>query len=325
MMKNSLKKCPFCGAELNQKEKENELLEEVNQLKEKGILQQTIFVAVKIVQSMSEKNPVWFKEALDKQTEKINKSMERRLRDEGREVLKSIMELKGNPTAMGKIQEENIAKRLSSLKTGEDRFNSEKSRKSQEDIECIVVEDGVELGRIVIESKHTKHWREKYLQQIEGYMARENTEFGILATSAMPDDSLNYTVWRNGVLIVNIDYVEPAYIFLREHLKLKKALEQEYSTKMKNLEVRDQILEELRNAITNGDLDYIIKKLNETTLHIDDKISKAENYMSGFFKKMRKDSKKIRELTEMLMREHIEKIRVQLLQQPLSPFVSNEW
>lgn len=322
MMKQNLKKCPFCGAEINQKE-ENELLEEISQLKEKGILQQTIFVAVKIVQSMSEKNPVWFKEALDRQTEKIDKSMERRLRVEGREVLKSIMELKGNPTAMGKIQEEKIAKRLSSLKIGRDRFNTEKSRKSQEDIECIVIEDGIELGKIVIESKRTKHWQEKYLQQIEGYMAKENTEFGILATSAMPDDSLNYTVWRDGILIVNIDYVESAYIFLREHLKLSKTLEQEYSARMCNLEVRDQILEELKNAISNGELDSIIKRINKTTLDIDKTVANAENYMTRVFKTIKKDSSRIREYAERLASEHIEKIRVQLLQQPLPPLFSD--
>jgi hypothetical protein len=322
MMKQNLKKCPFCGAEINQKE-ENELLEEVNQLKQKGILQQTIFVAVKIVQSMSEKNPVWFKEALDRQTEKINKSVERKLRDEGREVLKSIMELRGNPTAMGKIQEEAIAKRLSALKTGQDRFKTEKSRKSQEDVECIVVEDGLELGKIVIESKRTRNWREAYLEQLEKYMDRENTEFGILASIVMPDDSLNYTVWRNGILIVNIDYIEPAYIFLREHLKLKKTLEQKFSARMKNLEVKDQVLEELKKSITSGELDSIIQRLYETTLNIDNTISKAENYLARVFKTIKKDSSKIRECVERLVSEHIEKIRVQLLQQPLPPLLSD--
>ena len=323
MMKQNLKKCPFCGAEINQKETENELLEEVNQLKERGILQQTMFVAVKIVQSMSEKNPVWFKEALDKQTEKINESVERKLREEGRAVLKSIMEIKGNPTAMGKIQEEAIVKRLSSLKIGQDRFRTEKSRKSQEDIECLVIENGLEFGKIVIESKRTRNWREAYLEQLENYMHKENTEFGILATSAMPDDSLNNTVWRNGILVVNIDYVEPAYIFLREHLKLKKTLEQEYSARIMNLEVRDQILEELKNAIINGELDSIIDSINKTTLDIDNTVSKAENYLTRIFRDLKKDSSKIRQLAERLVSEHIEKIRVQLIQQPSSLSFSN--
>ena len=272
---------------------------------------------------MSEKNPVWFKEALDKQTEKINESVERKLREEGRAVLKSIMEIKGNPTAMGKIQEEAIVKRLSSLKIGQDRFRTEKSRKSQEDIECLVIENGLEFGKIVIESKRTRNWREAYLEQLENYMHKENTEFGILATSAMPDDSLNNTVWRNGILVVNIDYVEPAYIFLREHLKLKKTLEQEYSARIMNLEVRDQILEELKNAITNGELDSIIDSINKTTLDIDNTVSKAENYLTRIFRDLKKDSGKIRKFTERLVSEHIEKIRVQLIQQPPTLSFSN--
>jgi len=323
MKKMSLKKCPLCGAQLNGEERENVLINEMNELKEKGILQPTMFVAVKIIQSMSEKNPVWLKEALNKQTNMINESIGRKLAEESRLVLKSIMEIKGNPTIIGNIQEEAITKRLSSLKIGEDKFRTEKSRKSREDIECIVREDGRELGKIVIESKHTKNWRETYIQQIEEYMEKENTEFGILATSAMPDDALNNTVWRNGVLVVNVDNIEPAYIFLREYLKLKKALEQEYSTKIKHLEVRDQILEELKNAITSGELDSIIERINKTTLDIDNTISKAENYMSRVFKTIKKDSSRIREFAERLVSEHIEKIRVQLIQQPLPPFLSS--
>lgn len=319
-MKQTLKKCPFCGAELNQKEKENELLEEVNQLKQKGILQQTIFVAVKIVQSMSEKNPVWFKEALDRQTETIKKSVEKELRAEGREVLTSILELKGNPTAMGKIQEENITKRLSSLKTGQDIFRTEKARKSQEDIECIIVENGLEVGKILIESKRTRNWREAHLDQLKQYMDRENTEFGILATTSMPDDSLNYAIWRSGVLIVKTEYVEAAYIFLREHLKLKTALEQDYSTKIQNLEVRDQILEELKKSITDGELDSIIERINKTTLNIDTTILRAENYLEKMFRSIKKDSSNIRKCAERLVSEHIERIRVQLIHQPPSPF-----
>jgi DNA helicase TIP49 (TBP-interacting protein) len=92
---------------------------------------------------------------------------------------------------------------------------------------------------------------------------------------------------------------------------------------MKNLEVRDQILEELKKAITNGELDSIIDRLNKTTLHIDETISKAENYLNRFFRDIGKDSSKIRECSERLVSEHIEKIRVQLIQQPFPLFISS--
>jgi len=135
----------------------------------------------------------------------------------------------------------------------------------------------------------------------------------------LPDDALNNTTWRDGVLVVNVEYIEPAYIFLREYLKLKRALEEEYSTKITQLEVRDQILEELKNAITSGELDAIIERINTATLNIDNKISKVENYLSRIFKNIRKNTCNIRDLTNKLISEHIEKIRTQLIQQPL-PF-----
>jgi len=147
-------------------------------------------------------------------------------------------------------------------------------------------------------------------------MARENTEFGILATTVLPDDALNNTIWKDGVLVVNVDCIEPAYIFLREHLKLKRALQQEYQGKIKQLEIRDQILEELKSAVTSGVLDTIIEEINSKTLNIENTVAKTENYLSQMFKQLRKDTFKIRELTTKIMSEHIEKIRIQLIQQP---------
>ena len=316
-----LKTCPLCGAKLNGQEKDNELLGEINTLKEKGILQQTMFVAVKIVESMNDKNPAWLKSVLDKQSDKINDSIQKNLTKEIRPVLEAIMELKGSPQTIGRIQEEAIAKRLSSLKTGQDRFKMEKSRRSQEDVECLVIENGSEIGKIVIESKHTKKWQEAYVEQTKRYMEKECTEFGILATKTLPEDMLSNTIWRDGVLVVKLEHIEPAYIFMRELLKLKRALEGEYSTRVKQLEVRDQILEELKNTITSGELDSIIERIDTATLNIDNTISKTENYLSRIFKNIRKDTGNIRDLTSKLISDHIEKIRTQIIQQPPSSFL----
>lgn len=308
METETLKKCPLCGAKINGENREDELITEVAKLKEKGILQHTMFIAIKIFETMKDNNPAWMRELLTEQSKELRNSVRKELIKEIRPILKSIYELKGSPQTIGRIQEEAIAKRLSSLKTGQDRFKTEKARKSQEDVECLVIEDGREIGKIVIESKYTKKWRDAYVEQIKKYMEREGTEFGILATKVLPDDALNNTTWRDGVLVVNVEHIEPAYIFLREHLKLKRALEEEYSTKIKQLEVRDQILEELKNAITSGELDAIIERINTSTLNIDNKISKAENYLSRLFKNIRKDAGNIRHLTNKLISEHIEKI-----------------
>ncbi len=119
---------------------------------------------------------------------------------------------------------------------------------------------------------------------------------------------------------MDIDHIEPAYVFMREFLKVKKALEEEYSTKIKRLEVRDQILEELKKAISRGVLDSIIDRIDAATLDIENTIAKAENYLSRRFKHIRKETSKIRELASRLVSEHIEKIRTQLIQQPPPSF-----
>jgi len=317
MEKTLLKRCPICGTKLNGENENDELLNELDDLKEKGVLQQTMFIAVRIIHSMSESNLVWLKEVLDEQSSHIKESIQKKMEDEIRPILQSISEIKGNPLTIGRIQEEAIAKRLSSLKTGEDRFDTEQSRRSQEDVECTIVENGREIGKIVIESKRTKDWQDGYTEQIKQYMERKGTEFGILATTALPDDALNNTTWRSGVLVVKPNYIEQAYIFMREHLKLKSALEKEYSARIRQLQVRDQILEELKNAVTSGQLDTIIEHIDTTALSIDSTVSKAENYLSRLFKDIKKDTNSIRELTSRLVSEHIEKIRNQLVQETL--------
>ena len=98
-------------------------------------------------------------------------------------------------------------------------------------------------------------------------------------------------------------------------------MEEDYSAKIRNLEVRDLVLEELKNAITSGELDSIIEKINSATMNIDNTIARAENYLPQIFKQLRRESTKIRELASKLVTEHIEKIRIQLINQP-PPFLS---
>jgi len=316
MESQTLETCPLCGAKLGTDGKaieNNELLGEMQELKEQGILAQTMFVAVKIVKSMNGNNPAWFREILDEQSCKLEEALQRRLVQEIHPIMQAVSELKGSPQTLGRIQELAIAKRLSSLKIGQDKFITEKSRNSGEDVECIVIEDDREIGKIVIESKKTKKWKEEFIEQTKKYMDKENTEFGIIATTSIPDDALNSTTWRNGVLIVKLDHLEPAYIFMREHLKLKKNLEDEYTSKITQLSVQDQILQELKEAVTSGKLDQIIESINRLTIEIDGSIAKVENRLQRLFRGITKNTSKIREHTATLVSEHIEKIRTQLI------------
>lgn len=106
MEKQMLKICPVCGAKLGLDGKplgNAELLSEMQELKEQGTLDQTVFVAVKIVKSMNSNNPAWFKEMLDEQNEDLKDDIQKRLDQEIGPIMREISELKGSPQTLGKI------------------------------------------------------------------------------------------------------------------------------------------------------------------------------------------------------------------------------
>lgn len=318
----SLKRCPFCGARMTGDELEklglaSEMLAEIQQLKEQGLLSQAILVAIKIVKTVNDK-PMWFKELLDETKEDLRDDFEKEnlilkneMREEIRGLLKILMETLGNPLKMGRIQEETIPKRLKAV-IPEDSFSIEKSARKGEDVTCTVSENNEILGKIVIESKKVKKWSCSYVEQTKRYMEKENTEFGILATTTMPSDALSYTTMVDGVAIVQIDHIEPAYLFLRQYLVLKNSLEKEHTMRMKRLEIKDQVLLELRQAISNGELDKIIETVNGLTESIDTKVNRADIYLTALFKGIKKSTQKIRDLMVKLISDHIEKMRLQV-------------
>lgn len=295
----------------------SEMLAEIQQLKEQGILSQTILVAVKIVKTINDK-PMWFKELLDENREdlrddfgKENLILKSEIQKEIRGLLKILMDTLGNPLKMGRAQEETIPKRLKAVKP-EDSFSTEKSTRRGEDVTCIVKENNEILGKIIVESKKVKKWSHSYIEQTKRYMEKENTKFGILATTTLPSDALSYTTVIDGVTVVKIDQIEPAYIFLREYLILRSSLEKEHIVKMKQLEATDQVLLELTQAISNGELDRIIETVDGLTENIDTKVNKADNYINTLLKGIKRSTQKIRDLMAKLISDHIEKMRLQM-------------
>ena len=82
--------------------------------------------------------------------------------------------------------------------------------------------------------------------------------------------------------------------------------------KMKLLEIEDQILFGLKQAISNGELDKIIETVNGLTENIDTKVNKADHYINALFRGIRKSTQKIRDLMVKLTSDHIERMRLQL-------------
>jgi len=116
----------------------------------------------------------------------------------------------------------------------------------------------------------------------------------------------------DGVTVVQIDHIEPAYLFLREYLALVNSLQREHRIRMKQLEIKDQIFLGLKQAISDGELDRIIEMVNGLTENIDTKVNRADAYFSNLLKGIKKSTQKIRDLMTRLISDHIEKIRLQL-------------
>lgn len=371
-----LETCPLCGSKLTSSDINADLMQNLHQLKNKGVLEYTLITAVSIVQTMSDNNPVWLRDLLAEQKTDVKKiltenkdelaeyidkkiiteiklqelydtfktisessgsnneamielvkSMEKQYRQNTNKSLQKIMdklsELRGSPQELGKLQEIAIVKRLSAMKLGEDSYKSERANNSLEDVECIVREKGQEIGTIVIESKKTKKWSSKFLAQVRRYMDKKGTQFGILVTKSLPDDALTENVFREGILIVPLENLEIAYTYARKYLILGYQLESHYQSRNKKTSVKERILQELRDSISNGDLDKIIKKIDDVTLDIDEKVRLMETYIGQRCTDIRKNTDMIRRLSSQLLTEHISEIRTKIFEGMDSNIVEN--
>src|SRR5438093_873242 len=255
--------CPVCGQEVDREilhkvGLEREVLQEVQGLRDEGKLTQAILHAIKIVRTVQD-NPQWMKDLLEEQTRILSLGIKDAVHDSSGEVLKALHELTGSPLR-GKIQEVSIAKRLKAA-VPTDSFSTENSTRKGEDVECSVIEENDLAGTIIIESKRVKTWSSAHVDQVKEYMAKRGTPFGIVATSAMPSDALSDSLIIDGVLIVKVDHVDVAYLFMRQYLIAKVKLEREYQSKVSQLRVSEQVMQGLRDSINNGDLDQIIASI----------------------------------------------------------------
>jgi hypothetical protein len=317
--------CPVCGQEvdseiLHRLGLEGEVLEEVRTLRDEGKLTQAILVAIKIVRTVQD-NPQWMKDLLEEQTRILSLGIKDTVHDSSNEVLKALHELTGNPLR-GKIQEVSIAKRLKA-EVSTDSFTTENSTRKGEDVECSVIEQNDLTGTIIVESKRVKTWSSSYIEQVKEYMSKRGTPFGIIATTAMPSDALSDSQMIDGVLVVKVDHVEIAYLFMRQYLIAKLKLEREYQSKVSQLQVSEQVLQELRDSVNNGDLDEIIASMPHDADAIDDLVNNAVEYVRTLSARVKKKTDHIRSQMTRLASNHISVIRAKLAGNP-GHFEENE-
>ena len=309
-----IQQCPFCGQGVDSNGLESlglnqDTLEDVRRLREEGKLTQAVFLAVKIVRNVQD-NPQWMKDLQEEQTRILSLGFKDTIHESNGEILRVLHELMGNPLR-GKMQEVSIAKRLKAA-VHTDSFNTENSTKRGEDIECTVIEKDNVIGTIVVESKKVKTWSGAFVEQTKQYMDRKGTQFGIIATTAMPSDALSDSMIMDGVLVVKVDHVDIAYLFMRAYLTSKSSLEREYQSKLSQLEVGERVIQDLRNVVNNGGLDQVIASVDESTNTIDSLTNSALDYMQRFANRLKQKTGHIRGQIGKLMSDHIEVIRAKL-------------
>ncbi len=306
--------CPVCGQEvdseiLHRLGLEGEVLQEVQALRDEGKLTQAIFLAIKIVRTVQD-NPQWMKDLLEEQTRILSLGFKDTVHDSNGEVLKALHELTGNPLR-GKIQEVSIAKRLKAA-VPMDSFTTENSTRKGEDVECSVIEENDLAGTIIVESKRIKTWSSAHIDQVKEYMTRRGTPFGIVATTAMPSDALGDSLMIDGVLVVKVDRLDVAYLFMRQYVIAKLKLEREYQSKVSQLQVSEQVIQELRDSVNNGELDEVIASVPHDADAIDDLVNNAVEYIRSLSGKVKKKTDHIRAQITKLMSNHIGVIRAKL-------------
>jgi len=306
--------CPVCGQEvdgetLHKLGLEGEVLQEVQALRSEGKLTQAIFLAIKIVRTVQD-NPQWMKDLLEEQTRILSLGFKDMVYDSNGEVLKALHELTGSPLR-GKIQEVSIAKRLKAA-VPTDSLTTENSTRKGEDVECSVIEESDLAGTIIVESKRVKTWSSAHIDQVKEYMAKRGTSFGIVATTAMPSDALSESLMIDGVLVVKVDHVDVAYLFMRQYVIAKLKLEREYQSKVSQLQVSEQVIQELRDSVNNGDLDEIIASVPHDADAIDDLVNNAVEYIRSLSGKVKKKTDHIRAQITKLMSNHVGVIRAKL-------------
>ena len=167
-------------------------------------------------------------------------------------------------------------------------------------------------GTVIVESKRVKTWSSAHIDQVKEYMAKRATPFGIVATTAMPSDALSDSLMIDGVLVVKVDHVDVAYLFMRQYLIAKLKLEREYQSRVSQLQVSEQVIQDIRDSVSNGDLDEIIASVPRDADAIDELVNNAVEYIRSLSGKVKKKTDHVRAQVTKLMSNHIGVMRAKL-------------
>ena len=114
-----------------------------------------------------------------------------------------------------------------------DSFSEEQATRHGTDILGFVRENGMEIGKISVSVKRTKSWSSEFLDQLDKNITQDNSQWGMLVSTAFPREALNDTLWttytktRRMVLLVKPQLATIAYYAIREIVKYQFMLRRE--------------------------------------------------------------------------------------------------
>ena len=115
----------------------------------------------------------------------------------------------------------------------------------------------------------------------------------------------------DGVLVVKVGNVDVAYLFMRQCLIAQLKLQREYQSRITQIQVGEQVREELRDSVNNGDLDAVVASVPQDSDTIDILVNNAVEYFRMFSGKVKKTDH-IRGQIAKLISDHIGVIRAKL-------------
>lgn len=203
---------------------------------------------------LSEEERERYESDLEELQKRLDEANERNKLNE--ELMQQVPHLKG------KEQEISIVKQLESIsRHTEDEFIQEEEDSLGEDIRCRIIDRGLLIEELLIESKNTGVWKKQYVEQLKGDLRKRSLHFGMVSSTTLPKNALNRHLYitKEGIWIVSRDATPVAYRARREFIIMMR--KREYSEKQSQ-EAMKLFTERVLSEDYQGRLSKIIDAAN---------------------------------------------------------------
>ena len=223
-------------------------------------------------------------EAIIGLTEK-NKDKEKLISDLDRENIRLRAELVINPARKGEKSEKDMATTLKLAFPGDEIIPSIKGREEIDIVQKVSYNKKI-IGKVLVECKDVKQWNNKWITRTLEHMKRENTEFGIISTTVMPNETnLNpLGLVKEGILITSPENAKWAVGAFRLALIRSDSAMRNLQSERQRLLKQKEIKEKILSLIDSKDFETVFeacKSIKEKNQNIRNKANKARGEMSA--------------------------------------------